>query len=52
MNVQLNQLNELAQRKVESELKERKLTKEDIVIDVNLSKIEIRIISTGEIIKI
>lgn len=51
MFVQIEQLNELLQKKVEAELKERKLTKDDIQISVNGAKIEIIVIATNEVLK-
>lgn len=51
MQIQLEQLNELLQKRVEKALKERNLKKEDIQISVNGAKIEIRILSTNEELK-
>lgn len=51
MQVQLEQLNELVQKKVEKALKERDLKKEDIQISVNGAKIDIIICSTKEELK-
>ena len=52
MIIQLDRLNELLQRKIESTLKERHLNEEDVEISVNGSKIEIKIIATGEMLKL
>ncbi len=51
MVVQLEQLNELLQKKVENVLKERNLNQEDIQITVNGAKIEIIVVSTHEVLK-
>ena len=51
MLVQLEQLNELLQKKVKNELKERNLSKDDIQITVNGAKIEIVVLTTNEILK-
>lgn len=51
MRVQLEQLNELLQKKVEQALKEQKLTKDDIEITVNGAKIEIVVAATQEPLK-
>lgn len=52
MQIQLEQLNELLQKKVKNALEERNLKKEDIQITVNGAKIEISIRSTNEELKL
>ncbi len=50
MIIQIEQLNELMQKKIQTELKDRNLTPADVSVSVEGAKISVTILATNEVI--